>query len=341
MNLPCRFDHNLPCRGAVIGAFFYAGLSALMVHLSRHVPEIIFLVLSTLSVIFAALAIFMLIRGRVFPCILELTEDAILFPHGFPRTRISRIPYQDIIRMRPSFRPASTSFSLATARGTFEIMAVRFRDPAGYNAVKDLICSKSAITMTPLDKIASRDWRTQGFPEPICRWLEPADWPRYRTHLVVSKPLLPRLAKVVWFSARCLGVILFPWLLLQLIHLPTASISGYLWVAIPATSFFTLLYWLSAAYPVHVTEISVRERGITKFNGKQTGDWNYADFCGYEVVERPFEGRTLHILLLKRPKWSLEIALPGAAIREQLVRLLEDKKIPHSSDLKPSWESRS
>ena len=159
MNPPRRYDYNLPWRGAVIGAIFYVGLSVLMVHVAKGISGIIFAGLAVLSGMFAVLAVFMMTRRIVFPRVLELTEDAILFPHGFPRTRTTRIPYTDIIRMRDSVSASSASFCMVTARGTFEIGAARFPDMDSYNAVRDFICSKSLIAMTRPDKIQPGDWR--------------------------------------------------------------------------------------------------------------------------------------------------------------------------------------
>jgi hypothetical protein len=341
MNPARRYDYNLPWRGAVIGGLFYAGLSVLIVHLARDVSGVVFVGFIALSAMFAVLAVFMMMRRLVFPRALEFTEDAVLFPHGFPRTRITRIPYTDIIRMRDAAVASSDSFCMVTGRGSFEIGAAHLHNMDSYHAVKDFICSKSSIVMTRLDKIGPACWRIWGFPEPILRWVEPADWPRYRTHLVVSKPLLPRLAKALWCFARCFGVILLAWLLLQLFQIPTISISGFLWLAIPVTLFFTSLHWLTATYPVHPTEISFRERGITQFFGKQTWDLNYAYFSSWAVVERQFEGRALHILLLQGRSRVFEFALPDTNTCGRLAQIFHDKQIPHSPDLKPSWESRA
>lgn len=342
MNLPREYDYNLPWRGAVIGALFYVGLFILMVHLARDVAGVTFVGLIALSATFAVLAFIMMTRRLVSPRVLELTEDAVLFPHGFPRTRITRILYADIIRMGDNVRMRGTpnaSFFVVAAKRTFEIMAVRFPDMDSYNAVRDFICSKSSIVMTRLDRIEPGDWRIWGFPEPVLRWVEPADWPYYRTHLVVSKPLLPRFARALWFFVRCFGAFLVPWLLLQLFQIPTLSVAGFLWLVTPASTFFTLLHWLNATHPVRPSEISFRDKGITQCFGKQTWDSNYTDFLGWAVAERQFTGRILYILLLKGRNRNFEFALPDTSTRDRLAQLLRDKQIPHSPGLKPSWES--
>jgi hypothetical protein len=338
MNPLRHYDYNLPWRGAVIGALFYAGLSVLMVHLARDVPGIISVGFFALSATFAVLAVFMVTRRLVFPRVLELTEDAVLFPHGFPRTRISPIPYADIIRMRDS---SNASFWMVTGRGNFEIGAAHLPDLDSYHAVREFICSKASIVMTRLDQIEPADWRVWGFPQPIFRWVEPADWPRYRTHLVVSKPRLPRLAKALWFFVLCFGVFFIPWLLLCFFGL-TAEPTFFFSASILGTLLIThLCHWLPTIWPVHSTEISFRDKGITQFFGKQTWDLNYVDFSSWAVVERQFEGRILHILLLQGRSRVFEFALPDSSTRDQLAQLFHDKEIPHSPDLKPSWEARA
>jgi len=333
-----RYDYNLPWRGAVLGALFYAGLSVLTVRQARDVPGIIFAVLMGLTAIFVALGIFMIVRRLAFPCVLELTEDAILFPHGFPRTRITRVLYVDIIRMGEWALTNTRGFYMVTGRGRFEIMAGRFPEMANYKAVREFICSKTSIAMNQVGKAEPMDWRWRGFPEPVLRWLEPPEWARFRTQLFVSEPLLPRLFRALWFFVRCLGVMLLPWLLLRLFQIPTAGVAGFLGLAISASLFFTLLYWLYAKYPVHAAEISFREKGVTKFFGKQMWDFNYGDFSGWALVEQRFEDRSLHILLMKCRSRVIEFALPDATTRDRVSRLLHEKGIPPSSDLRPSWE---
>jgi hypothetical protein len=337
MNPPRRFAFNLPWPAIAVGVVFYGALSGYIAHLARDCDGVIYILLVGFSAIFAVLALIMMTRRLVFPRVLELTDDAILFPHGFPRTRITRIPYADIIRMSDR----GDGLSVVAATGSFEITASYLPDTESYRAVKDFICSKTSIVTTRLSKSEPSDWRIWGFPEPVLRWIEPVDWPRYRTHVVTSRPLLPRFAKALWFFIRCFGVILLPWLLLQLFQLPTISIAGFLWLVIPVALFFTSLHWLNATYPVHPTEISFRDKGITQFFGKQTWDLNYADFSGWAVVERQFEGRVLHILLLQGRSRVFEFALPDTTTRDRLEQLFHDKQIPPSPDLKPSWEFRA
>jgi hypothetical protein len=332
MNSILRYDYNLPWRGAVIGAIFYAGLSFFMAHLAKGGAGVVFFGLIALSVMFAILALFMIARRLVFPRVLEVNDDAILFPHGFPKTRITRISYADIIWMRGGGLVNHPSFCMTTARGSFEIGAARFTDIESYRAVKDFIYSKASVEMANKDEQAEI---RAAFLDPI---QEPAAWPRYRRHLVVSGPLLPRLAKALWFFGRCLGIIFLPWIILRLFQMPTVSIAEFLGLSVSATLFFTLLHWLNATYPARATRITVHPNGITQLSGKQTFNWNYRNFSGWAVVERQFEGRILHILMLKCPTYVVTFALPDTSTRDRFMQLLHDKKIPQLPDLKPSWE---
>jgi hypothetical protein len=339
MNQPLQYSYDVPWRGVAIGTMFYAGLAILMARFARDLSGVLFGCGVALTAALAGLAVIMMTRRPIFPRVLELSEDAVLFPHGFPRLRVSRIAYTDIIRISEWVRTPNASLCVVTAKGRFEIGAVRFANLASYEAARDFICFKTSVVMTRPDRFDPRDWRIQGFPEPILRWVEPADWPRYRTHLVVSKPLLPRLAKALWFFVRCFGVFLFPWLLLHLLQLPTISIAGFLWLVIPVTMFFTSLHWLNATHPARATEISFRDHGITQLSGKQTRDVNYHDCSGWNVVERPFNERVLMILLLQWRGYVIEVTLPDTNTRDRLIQLVRDKHIPHAPVLKPSWES--
>jgi hypothetical protein len=337
MKLPHQYAYNLPWRGAVIGALFYAGLSVLMFHLAKGLAGVVFLGLLAVSAIFAVLAVTMLTRRLVFPWVLELTDDAILLPRGFPRTRITRIPFTDIIRMSWT----QTGLYVATAKGGSEITASHFKEIESYQVVTDFICAQSSIELPRRGEQKQTAWISEGFPDPILQWVESEDWPRYRTHLIASKPLLPRFAKALWFFARCFGVILLPWLLLEAFQLPTIPVAGYLWLAIPVAFFFTSLHWLNSTHPARATRISFRDRGITQLSGKQVRDLNYNECSGWEAVERRFEERVLHILLLQWRNHPIEVALPDVNTRDRLAQIFRDKQIPHRPDLKPSWEAHS
>jgi hypothetical protein len=335
-----RYDFNLPWRGAVIGAVFYVGLSFFMAHLAKNAAGSFSICLISLSAMFALLALFMMARRVVFPRVLELTDDVILFPHGFPKTRITRISHADIIRMRDGALTAHPSFSMATGKGTFEVGAARFKNIEHYHAVRNFICSKTSILL-PEGKSGESVWKTGWSPNPILYWKEPEDYIRYRTHIAVSKPLLLRLARAGWFFARCLGFIFLCWLFFNFSQLPALPDGGFLVLAGFVALFFTSLHWLNATHPAHVGEITVRENGITELSGKQTRNLNYGDCRGWAIVERKFEGYTFLILLLQRPKYVFEVALPDINTRDRLIQIFNGKKIPQLNDLKPSWELKS
>ena len=332
-----RYGFNLPWRGAVVGAVFYVGLSFVMAHLANAAIGVFSTCFIFLSGMFALLALFMIVRRAFFPRVLELTDDAILLPHGFPKTRITRISFADIIEMGGGGLTAHPSFWMATDKGTFEIGSARFKNIEQYHTVRKFICSKTSNPLA-IDKSGQSTGRTVWSPNPILHWKEPEGYIRYRTHIAVSKPLWFRLAGAGWFFARCFGFIFLCWLVLNFSQLPALPDFGFLMLTGFVTLFFTSLHWLNATYPARVTEITVRENGITQLSGKQTRNLNYGDCRGWTVVEREFEGHIFQILLLQRPKYIFEVALPDISTRDSLIQIFNDKKIPHANDLKPSWE---
>ena len=286
---------------------------------------------------FAGLAVMMLMRRLVFPRVLELTDDAVLFPHGFPRTRITRIPFSEIIRMSWT----RTGLYMVTGKGRFEITASHFEEIENYRKATDFVCTRTSFRMP---RQGPGNWMSGGFPDPILCWKEPIEWPRYRTQLVKSRPVMPRFVNALWFFVRCFGVFFIPWLLLHFLRVPTAPAVSYLCLVATVAFLITLVYdWLATIWPVHCTEISFRDNGITQFFGKQTADWNYSHFSGWVMIERHFQGRILHILLLKGCNYKgrsyvRAFALPDTVIRDRLDQLLHNQKIPQISDLKPPWD---
>ena len=313
-----------------------------MVHLAREYVGVIFAFLITLSVILGILGLIVITRRLVFPRVIELTDDGILHPRGFPKTRIASIAYADILRIQNHGEGGQAGLTIVTGRGTFAISASYFTHIESYRAVTDLLCTKTLIALPREDRREPPklgDWRIWGFPEPILRWNEPKDWPRYRTHLVKSKPQSSRLIRALWFFARCFAIFFIPWLLLRLLGVPTAEPAAYLCLAILVTLFITLIYhWLATIWPVHCTEISLRDNGITQFFGKQTADWNYHQFSGWAIIERQYERQSVFILLLQGRSRIISFAVPDTDICDRLARLLHDKSIPHAPDLKPPWE---
>jgi len=298
--------------------------------------------LITLSVISGILGVFVMTRRLLFPRVLELTDDAILYPRGFPKTRITSIPYADILRIQNHGEGDQTGLTVVTGRGGAAISASYFKHIESYRAVRDFICAKTSVVMPREDRrepLEWGDWRIWGYPEPILRWNEPKEWPRYRTHLVRSKSQLPRLTRAFWFFTRCFAICFIPWLLLRLLDVPTAQAGLFLCLTILVSLFITLIYnWLLTIWPVHCTEISFRDSGVTQFFGKQTADWNYHRFSGWAIIERQFERQRIFILLLQGPSTIISFAIPDTDICDRLRFLLHDKSIPHAPDLKPPWE---
>ena len=343
MSTTRRYKFNLPWPAAIFGAVFFAGLSAYVAYLGREFAGAMFAGFIVLCAFPAICGVVLISRRLMFPRVVELTDDAILYPRGFPKTRICPIPYADILRIANHGEGDQTGLTVVSGRGEFAISASYFTDLESYRAVKDFIRGKTAIAVPVEDRqeaLQWGDWRVWGFPEPIVRWKEPEPWPRYRTHLVESKPILPRLMKTLWFMARCFAIFFVPWLLLRLFDVPTAPATAFLCLTGLVSLFITLIYsWMASVWPVHCTEISFRDNGITQFFGKQTADWNYHDFSGWTIIERQFHGQPISILLLQGRSRVVSFAIPDDNVRQQLARLLGDKGIPAAPGLEPPWEA--
>jgi hypothetical protein len=355
MNPTNRYRYETPPRATVVVTTFYLGLSVWMAYLARGYAEMPLVGFIALSAVFAALALVVLIRRLAFPCILELTDDAILLPRGHPWPRITTIPYADVIRIEER----GDGLALATGRGSFGIGAIRCE---GYRAVRETISAKTAIALPDYDKREpprwtgfppKSDWRSDEFPRPLVHWVEPEEWTRYRRRAEMSKPVLCQLRKELWFFMRCyafccafivlpcLGFILLPWLfLLGPFQVFTISVSSLVAVSVLAM-FVTMLHWLYGIDPVRPeTKISFRDRGITALllNGQQW-DWSYRQFRGWTVIERESKGRLLQILLLEGRANQVAFALPDVGVRDQVAQILNERQVPQAPDLKPSWEA--
>ena len=140
-----RFDYNLPWGGVAFGVVFYSALSVCTAFWASDTTGLFAVLFTSLSAMFVSLAIFMPVQRLKFPRVLELAEDAILFPHGFPRSRITRIPYGDIIRMSESRFRGPATLCLVTGRGMFEIMEIRLPSIESYRAVRDFVCARTSI----------------------------------------------------------------------------------------------------------------------------------------------------------------------------------------------------
>jgi len=333
MSSTLRYDYDIPWRGVAIGVGFNLGISLLMVHWAISIGGILSIAPIFLGAVFALLALWMIVRRLVFSRVLELTDDAILFPSGLTGKRTTRVAYSDIMRMQNLW--IKPGLRLRTAKKYFEISSVRFTSMEDYCAVRNCVCSKTSILL-PEDKLST--WDSGWVPGPILKWSEPEDYVRYQTCIATSKPLWLRLAKAIRFFVCFFGFFFIPWLALNYFLDWGASASAFLAVLIPVSLFFTLLHWLSAYCSARVSHITVFSDSIHELSGKQMRDLSFEDSSGWSVVEREFEGRILHILLMQRPKWVHEVALPDINTRDRFVQMLNEKKIPQVSNLKPSWE---
>jgi hypothetical protein len=299
-------------------------------HNGSGVLSIAFMVLSA---IFILPAFLMLAARLANPRILELAEDAVALPNGFALRRIRHIRYADINRMwEHSFR-GEPVLHIVTAEGWGELWASRLPDIASYHAIKGFIYSRASILRSQYDQHeppVKMTW--EKYPKLILRWREPGDYPRYRTHLVASRPLLPRVARTLaWF-----GIWTLPgFLLLSLLHRP---VGFYLGIAIPAALWLTWVYWMYTHYPARCREISFHDDDIVVKSGLQTGNSKYQDISGWAMIERQYEDHIISFLLLKYPRGVASYALPDAETRDRLAQLLQEKQVPESPDLRPRWE---
>ncbi len=334
-----RYRYEFPPRLTVLLILFYLGLSAWMVHLARSFAEVPHIGFIALSVIFATLALVVLIRRLAFPCTLELTDDAILLPCGHPWPRITTIPYADIICLQDG----GDSLWINTGRDSFSIWTNKFED---YRAVRETIAVKAAIALEPFG--------SYDHPAPLVQWVEPEDWTRFLTRAEITKPVFYQLRTELWFFVRCyafccafivvpfLGFVLlifFGWGPFLLVAVSIRPFAAVFFLAV----IFTMLHWLYRIFHTPAEKISFRDRGITKRNPSgQLFVWNYRQFCGWSVIEMQFEGHVLQILLLKQlvkgRAYNEAFALPDASVRDQVVQILNDRQVPQVSDIKPSWE---
>ena len=337
-----RYAFNPPWSALIIGAVFFGALSGYFFHLAGDFHGLISFSPIVFGAMFAVLALIGMIRRLAFPRVLELTEGAVLSPHGVLRTQISHIAYDDIIRMVESRRGNQTVLYFFTSSRSFGIMASHLPDATSYQAVKNFIVnhvSGAEIPDTKRESSGGFDW--QDLTKPILCWVEPEAWSRYRRSLNTSKPLFSKLAGGLWYFFRCFAIVMLPWLLLRTFQLPTLSVAGYVGLSVSFALWFTCLRWISFNHPVYIAEISFREKGISRFQGKQTADRKYQEFSGWCVIERLFEGSTLSILLLKQQvSGSVRaFALPDSDTRVQAEKLLNKNEVPQSSDLMPAWEA--
>ncbi len=223
---------------------------------------------------------------------------------------------------------------LGTSRGYFEISASYFTDAESYRAVREFICRNTLGTTeaTVLNPILSEQ-----LPKPLLHWIEPEDWPRYRTQLVRGNALGRRVVTAFWFFVRWFAIFVLPWLALRRFQVPTASTVPFISAVAIVVSFFTLLHWLNRIMPVHCTEISVRENGISQNFGKQVWDRSFQNISGWRIIEKEFQGRQFGLLLLQERGRVSAIAIPDGTIGEVLCGILRGKGISEALELAEPW----
>ncbi len=216
MNPAGRYSYDNPPPRRLLAQRSVSVYPSSLMRLARNPEDTTFIGLIVTSVAFAVLAEILLIRRSAFPRVLELTDRAILFNWGHLLwARIVAVHFADITRIRVW----PDAFTMVTSRGEFTIGAARFRDREHYRAVRQFVSTKTAIVLPEQEPS-----RWAGFPfhrdalpvecppcpPPLIHWVAPADWERFRRHVVKSKPVSAHLRRELWFFGRCLGFFLFP-----------------------------------------------------------------------------------------------------------------------------------
>lgn len=334
-----KYPYNLPWTGVWLGAVIVALFAFGVGRLARNQTGLAYVGLMILSSLFIFLALMVLARRVFFPRVLRLDEDAIYFPRGFSANRADSIRYADIVRMIESNRQR-LSLRLMTSRRQFSIDGPSLGIPENYVAVRALILQKASISSSSASEEVPKPGTWRETPEPALQWTEPDNWPRYRTHLVTSKPRLLRLGRTFWFFIRCLGIVAVPWIILRLCGLAD-SLSSYLPLALIVSLFFTWLHWYGVVHPASRKVLTFRTHGITLHYGKQFADYRYQDVSGWTIAERSFEGRSLDILLLEIRNRQVPCVFPDAETRDRAAKILGDKRVPVNAELKPNWENQA
>lgn len=87
----------------------------------------------------SVLAALLLLRRLILPRTLELGSDALWLPAGFLRTRVTKIPYADVIWTHEVALPLTAILKLRTPVRTFEILSTFLPDMTGYVAVRGFV----------------------------------------------------------------------------------------------------------------------------------------------------------------------------------------------------------
>jgi hypothetical protein len=332
-----RYSFNWPWPGVIIGALFLGVSGGAMAAVSSGQYGFVRYSLLGLGWVLAALGLVFIVRRILLRRWLELTDEEVLFPRGFLRTRMERLRFRDIIRIGEGERFNQASVYLHAGGANLEIGEAWLGGFDTYKVVRNFIFEKVGIDSPALTAPRRVEWYEE-FPKPILRWKEPEGWPRYRTSLVRTRPRAVLVGKEAWFFVRCMAVIFAPWWLMKGFGMEPPPTVGYAILATVVSLFFTWVHWMYVIWPVHATEITVRAGGITRFGGKQTWDWSWAAFTGWSMVERLFEDRPLHILLLKHKKILMPMGLPDLKIRDSVIEVLTSKGIPRMEVVEIPWE---
>lgn len=320
-----EYRYNLPWTGVWLGAVINSLFAFAVGWLARNQTGPVHAVLMILSSLFILLALMGLARRVFFPRVLRLDENAIYFPRGFSASRANRIRYADIVRVIESNRQR-ISLHLMTNGRQFWIDAPSLGSPRNYIAVRAMILERASISTSSASANVPDSGKWRELPEPILHSVEPAEWPRYRSHLVTSSPLAPRAAWILWFFVKCFGIIIIPWIILRLCGLAGSPLS-YLPLAATVSFLFTVLRWYGAIHPASQKALTFRAHGITLRYGKQFADYYYEDLVGWNIVQRSFDGQTLDVLLLRVRKWEVAFAFPDTETRDRTTQILREKGV--------------
>jgi hypothetical protein len=334
-----KIPYGVPRKNVAMAVLFFATLVLLFGGFAVLQPGAARYFFTTLATMFAVLAILPLIIKLMGPRSLKLSEDGIFISRPSLRKGRVYVKYSKIVRLSEGKIRDQTVLRVITREKEFEICSSYFETSEDYSFVRNTISSRSSIDFPPdhdSRAVTIRGWREA--PPPLLHWTEPEDWVRYRESIVAAQPLSSRLAKTLWFATRCLAIIVIPWLVLHFSGSSDASFAGYFSLAVAVTAFFTLLHWMFRAHPARIAEIVLRTDGLTIFSGKQTANVKYDQYSGWRILEQPFEGRRLSILLLEARYGIRTLAVPDAVVRDEVARILETQKVPANPNLKPCWE---
>jgi len=271
----------------------------------------------------------------------QVYNHPILLPCGFLHATTQCIPYRDITEMCEIRDHGRAILRIETRSWYGEIWDDALSDITDFHAIRDFISSHAPITTSDEEIIKSAgSWRQvlmkwERFPKPVVRWTVPDSYLRYRTHLVVSTPLLDRLSKMsmtlVWVA-----VIAVPFLLYQrFFHEP---LLGWIVFFIFLELFFIWGSWMLMHDPANWGEISCYEEEIVWEGCKQSWNYNYRDILGWNEIEREYEGRILYIFLFKFKDYVLDAGMDDPEKRDRLVRVLEEKIGSRSNEVTAEWE---